>query len=175
LKNIRNEALFFQKQKFFRKKEQGSMVSFVGVFFVMVTTFIMIMVTIAYTRLAFFKMECDNISKKYLSYMEQDGYLTIERQLAMKTELESIWASSGATGSYIVNVLNFDGTTIVQVPYGDEVVLCCEMQFDNPMYSVASQTKYDAEHGKTFISDMLSSVIPAKMNYVINISTTAKW
>lgn len=95
---------------FGRKKAVGNMLScMLGILFMFIIMYLGLDIY-ARVNLAIRKT---GIERKYMLYMETQGYLTPERQEALKNELTALG---------VLNI-SFNGTTLTATGYGQEVVL----------------------------------------------------
>lgn len=139
-----------------RPTEQGNIIDQLGSIIVMFFVFAMILAYAAYGNVVQKRLSIDNVAKKYLYLMEQNGQLTSDDQTDMTNEL----------ANYGVTVVNYDGTTTVntRVAYGDTVNLVCHVLFENPLYSVFET------------GDLIK--IPGfnqNIEYTVELSATSKW
>lgn len=134
--------------------EEGNVVDQLGSIIVMMFIFAMILAFAAYGNSVQKRLNIDNIAKQYLYAMEQNGFLSEDDQKSMSDKLADIG----------VTIVNFDGTTDTQVAYGDEVILDCDVEFQNPLYSVFENGRVVNLPG-----------FPATISYEIYISATSKW
>lgn len=146
------------KNLFVHKKttEKGNIIDQLGSIIVMAFVFAMILAFAAYGKIVQAKLSINNIAKEYLYRMEQNGLMTSEDMAEMTEKL----ANEGIT--VIEN--GFNGTTTEQVPYGEEVILICNVEFENPLYSVFKEGSY-----------IVISGFPEKLQYGVSLPATSKW
>ena len=95
---------------FLRKKAVGNMLScMLGILFLFIVMYLGLAI---YSRLNL-AIKKTGIERRYMLYMETQGYLAPERQEALKNELEAIGVEN----------ISFSGTTLMPIGYGQEVVL----------------------------------------------------
>jgi len=142
------------------KKEDGNIIDELGSIFVMAFIFALILAFAVYGRMVQTRLAIDNIAKEYLYEMEQEGTLAKESQALMTADLAAMGVEidTDAGGWGVTDIDN-------QVPYGDEVVLECHVQFKNPLFQVFS--------GSTWVSGALS--IDENLHYAVNFKATSKW
>lgn len=137
-------------------QEKGNIIDQLGSIIVMAFVFAMILAFAAYGKIVLMKLAVNNTAKEYLYKMEQNGYMSDDDQKEMTAKLEE----RGIT----VQEDGFTGTTSSQVPYGDQVVLMCKVEFTNPLYSVFKEGSYIVIPG-----------FPDKLTYDVSLSATSKW
>ena len=123
-----------RKRKLVLQKESGNISSILGIFFVMLFVFIMMLATISFTQAMMVKIECNSVARKYLGVMEQNGYLSETMKDSMKEELEKLYMDGEEKTVTVLGFSKEDNTvqtTSSQVPYGREVVLYCRIEYKN--------------------------------------------
>lgn len=117
-----------------RKMEKGDMLTyFVTSMFVLFFMFSLLYLWMCYAKIVQLKLDCNDIAKKYLYIMEQNGGLTSAEINALKADLVAVGADT--------NSIDLSGSTIpsltgISVNYGDKITLQIEAKAQSPMYSL---------------------------------------
>lgn len=164
-----------------KKKEKGSfVVDELSCFLVTAFMFAMILAYASYAKMVQMRLAIDNVAKEYLYQMEQEGYLSNEMMLLMKKDLKCIGVKEES--------VDFSETSHMvanQAAYGDKIVLCCTVSFDNPLYDLLSIQKHSNGEEYNVNSDgtltnpegtmfTIGGLNPT-ITYKVRMSATAKW
>lgn len=96
-----------------RKKDKGLIDQALGIIITVIFIVILVLGFMYYSSWIKTKNDIDATCRKYMLRMETDGYLTTQNKNDMTDELEDLG---------VINI-NFNGTTLTEVPYGTKITL----------------------------------------------------
>lgn len=159
-----------KKLHILNKKEEGNVIDWLASVLVMIMMFAMIMTMATFARSVDIRLHVNNVMKKYLYTMEENGFLQTEDKTNLEAELES--------DPYIekAQVISdgSDGTNVGknnQVAYGDKVYLKVKVIIKNPVY----EYMHTSSRGGAIWFNTSDGSMEEKMERTFVISGTSKW
>lgn len=151
---------------FYKRKENGNAIDLIASVFVVAFIFALILSYACYGKTVQERLAIDNIAKKYLYRMEENGYMLPAEKDMMVADLgrigatveENGWTVTTSSGTYV--------TDESQVTYGDTVTLACKVKFPNPFYQTFGTA------GAFF---RMNRYTEEYVSYEIVMSSTSKW
>lgn len=114
-------------------KEPGNIIDQLAGVLTMCFMFAALLAYICFGRMVQIRLDIDNIAKKYLYQMEQDGYLTDDNQKEMEKELKAI-PEIKMTENPVTIDTSLTTTASSPADYGGIVTLDFTVQIHNPLY-----------------------------------------
>lgn len=146
-----------QKEK---KIEKGNIIDQLGSIILVAFVFALILAYSGYGKVTQERLAINNVAKEYLYKMEEQGYLSSDNEDLLVSDMKSIGATVNST-----KLEDGTATSTSQVTYGDKVTLALQVSFSNPFYTLFGM-KNSQFHIPGFEKEL---------NYIVRMSSTAKW
>ena len=154
--------------------ENGDFVDNMGVLFVMLFVFALMMSFFCYAKIVQMKLDVDHIAKRYLYQMEQYGYLPTDVEGNTINSLKNALELAGCDKDTFALDLSVTPYGIDdQVEYGKPVRLRFTIKGKNPFYTYFygnDDTNPNSKKGLLFYN-----WIPKDFDIVVDVESTSKW